>query len=338
MKFRIFVLVVLMSTTALPLLAQNRTAEFGFQSDNDSFLGQGVDRYYTNGLFLFFRKGMNFNNPKLANKVLGIEVGQKIFNPQSGYVPDSTYIDRPFAGYLYAGVNINYLYRDQSNLKIGVQVGVVGPSAQGKQAQEVIHNTFGFYKLNGWQNQIKNSPQINLRVDYNKLIVRPNPWGDLTFSGYANGGTGFNGAGAGLLLRAGAINHLFNSVSTQATATYNSIAPLHKFELFAYYQPMINYVAYDVTVQGNLLKKDNDPRQITSKPEPVVLTHQIGAAFASSRFVVGLAANLRGKEVKTQVFNSHAWGSVTLLYRFNSHKNPFDVTDPKGGRPVRMKN
>ena len=86
MKFKVLTIGLLLCAAATDLFAQNRTQEFGFQSDNDSFLAQGSDRYYTNGLFVFYRRGMDFKNPKLANKVIGFEVGQKIFNPLSGSI------------------------------------------------------------------------------------------------------------------------------------------------------------------------------------------------------------------------------------------------------------
>jgi lipid A 3-O-deacylase len=316
------ILLIILSLATSQLYAQNRTQEVGFQSDNDSFLAQGSDRYYTNGLFLFYRRGMNFKNAKLANKVLGIEIGQKLFNAQSGGVPDATYIDRPFAGYLYAGVNINYLFQKESNIKLGLQAGIIGPSAQGEEVQKIIHNTFGFYKLNGWQNQIKNNVQLNLSIEYNKLLIREQ-WFDLTASVYGNAGTGFNGAGIGPLLRFGNFNQLFNSVSTQSTATRSNITPLHQKELFLHYKPTFNYVGYDATVQGDIFGKDENQQpnaEITSTPNRTVFSNQVGLTYGGSRWIFDATATFNTKEVKTQVFNTHQWGSITVMYRFSGHK------------------
>jgi lipid A 3-O-deacylase len=321
-KIKLIVTTLLFCISTAQLLAQNCTQEFGFQSDNDSFLAQGSDRYYTNGLFIFYRRGMEFKNPKLANKVLGIEIGQKLFNAQTGGVPDSTYIDRPFAGYLYAGVNINYLFRNESNFKIGLQAGVIGPAAKGKEVQQIIHNTFGFYELNGWQYQIKNNAQINLSAEYNKLLVRKD-WFDLTASVYGNIGTGFTGAGIGPMIRLGNFNQLFNSVSTQSTATRNSITPLHKKEVFFHYKPQFNYVGYDATVQGGLSSNNENGHgnpEITSTPKHSVLSQQLGVTYGGTRWIFDASATFNTKEVKTQVINSHQWGAVTIIYRFSAHK------------------
>ena len=67
------------------VFAQSHSSEIGIQSDNDSYLAQGSDRYYTDGIFIYYRHVLSVNgNTNLQNKVLGFETGQKIFNPQTG--------------------------------------------------------------------------------------------------------------------------------------------------------------------------------------------------------------------------------------------------------------
>jgi lipid A 3-O-deacylase len=299
--------------------AQTRVNEAGFKSDNDSFLAQGSDRYYTNGIYVYFNHALKINDAdtaRLKNKVLGFEIGQKIYNPQTGGIPSVDYLDRPFAGYLYIGSNLNLLYKNESNLKLGAQIGVVGPGAGGYEIQSDIHRWFGFYSLNGWQYQIHDGLQLNLSAEYNRLLTRGNGI-DLSLSSYGNLGNGFSGAGAGLLVRAGNFNQLFSSVSTQSTASrINTNSLLHPREFFAYYKPMLNYVAYDATIQGSLFNKTVYPQQITLDKEPVVLSNEVGVAYAGSRWVFNFAVIFRSKEVKEMV-TSQQWGSVTVLYRFN---------------------
>src|ERR1700743_290410 len=82
--------------------SQNKsyTNEAGFQTDNDGFLARGSDRYYTAGNFLYFNHALKVpDTSHLANKVLGFELGQKIYTPHSGDIPDPITLDRPFAGY-----------------------------------------------------------------------------------------------------------------------------------------------------------------------------------------------------------------------------------------------
>jgi lipid A 3-O-deacylase len=300
------------------VFAQTHTTEIGIQTDNDSYLGQGSDRYYTDGIFIYYRQALKVENSSdLQNKVLGFEVGQKIYNPQSGYVPSAQYVDRPFAGYLYVGSTLNFLYKNESNLKLGVQLGVVGPDAQGEPVQTFVHRTFGFYTPGGWQYQIKNDPELNLSAEYNKLLARGS-WIDVSLASYVNLGNGFTGAGIGPMVRLGSFNQLFNSVSTQSTAIRNnSVEPLHKNELFFYYKPQINYVAYDATIQGGLLESHNDPNseEITLDKEPFIFSQRVGVAFTTRRFTFDIAAIFHTQEVK-EMNLSEQWGTVTGVYRF----------------------
>lgn len=303
--------------------AQSHSTEIGAESDNDSYLAQGSDRYYTDGIFLYYRHALKVDaNSSLQNKVLGFEAGQKIFNAQTGSifyngVENPQLIDRPFAAYLYVGSTLNFLYKNESNLKLGAQIGVVGPDAFGKQTQTFVHDNFGFYHPDGWQYQVDNNLELNLSAEYNRLLARAS-WIDVSLTSYANLGNGFSGAGVGPLFRLGSFNQLFNSVSTQSTAIRsNQVARLHKHELFLYYKPQFNVVAYDATVQGSLFGSRNpNSMEITLDPERFVFSNQVGVGYSGKRFVLDAAAIFHTKDVK-QMTQSHQWGTVTLLYRFD---------------------
>lgn len=303
--------------------AQSHSNEIGAQSDNDSYLGQGSDRYYTDGIFFYYRHALKVNGASLQNKVLGFEFGQKIFNPQSGSIafngnPDNPgYIDRPFAAYLYVGSTLNLLYKNESNLKLGAQIGIVGPGAYGKQVQDYVHDNFGFYHPSGWEYQVDNNLELNLSAEYNKLLIRGS-WIDLSFTSYANLGNGFSGAGIGPLVRLGDFNQLFNSVSTQSTAIKSdNFTRLHPHELFFYYKPQLNVVAYDATIQGSLFgTRSANSMEVTLDPERLVFSNQLGIGYSGKRFVLDAAAIFHTKDV-TKMVQSHQWGSVTLLYRFH---------------------
>jgi len=321
MKFKLFSLLICLLATAR-VFAQSHTDEIGIQTDNDSYLLQGSDRYYTDGIFFYFRHALKVkreDSTALRNKVLGFEFGQKIFNPQSGSIyyngaDQPSLVDRPFAAYLYVGSTLNFLYKDESNLKLSAQIGVVGPDAFGKQVQDFVHDNFGFYHPSGWEYQINNDFELNLSADYNRLLARAS-WIDVSLTSYANLGNGFTGAGVGPMVRLGSFNQLFNSVSTQSTAIRNNdVAPLHHHELFFYYQPLFNYVAYDATIQGGLFDNHNG-LEITKDKEPFIFSQQYGLAFTTNRFVFDIAAIFHTLDDKEMV-QSHQWGSVTGMYRF----------------------
>ncbi|MCJ8210128.1 lipid A deacylase LpxR family protein [Mucilaginibacter sp. RS28] len=313
----IFVLLI-----AIAAKAQYRHQEVGLQTDNDSYLAQGSDRYYTNGIFIYYRRALPFDEDgKIANRVLGFEAGQKMFNPQSGSinvngVADPGYIDRPFAGYLYLGANYNVLYKKQSNFKVGLQLGVVGPRAYGRQAQNLIHKVFGFYPPDGWQYQIKNALVINASGEYNKMLARGGNWVDVSFTSYANLGTGFIGGGLGPMLRLGRFNKLFNSVITQSTVIDRPGVKANDQEFFFYYKPLVNLQVKDITVEGKGAVYP-ESMQVAGKLNKVMISNQLGGAFNSGdRWTVDASVIFHTKDVKEMV-RSHQWGSVTVMYHFD---------------------
>jgi len=323
MKFRLFALLILLFSTANLFAQSQHSTEIGAQTDNDSYLLAGSDRYYTDGFFAYYRHALSTeSDTTLKNKVLGFEFGQKIFNPQSGSinvygVDQPSLIDRPFAAYLYIGSTLNFLYKNESSLKLSAQLGIVGPDAFGKQVQDFVHDNFGFYHPSGWEYQIKNDPEINLSAEYDKLLARAS-FIDISLTSYGNLGNGFTGAGFGPLLRIGNFNQLFNSISTQSTvSTGNKITTLHAHELFFYYKPLFNYVAYDATIQGGLLEKHHEPGdlEVTLDKEPFIFSNQLGVAFTTNRFDFDIATIFHTKDVKEMV-QSHQWGSVTGMYKF----------------------
>lgn len=298
--------------------AQTHNQEFGFQTDNDGYLAQGSDKYYTNGIFLFYRHALNVKSSHLANKILGFEAGQKMYNPQSGFIPAARYIDRPFAGYLYVGSTLNLLYDNESNIKLGAQVGVIGPASIARQTQEFIHRTFGFYPPEGWQYQIRNNAVLNLSAEYNKLIVRDQAF-DLTLNAYGNLGNGFSGAGIGPMFRIGRLNALFNSVSTQSTViSAKNMNAAKQHELFFYYKPLLNYVAYDATVEGGLFTTNNDltSQEVTLTQNRFIFSNQVGGVYNANRFSFDFSVVFHTKDVN-EMLVSHQWGSLAVMYHFN---------------------
>ncbi len=321
MRFKLFALLILLFS-AVNLFAQSHSTEIGAETDNDSYLLQGSDRYYTDGIFIYYRHALKISDKdsiKLQNKVLGFEMGQKIFNPQSGSIyyngaDQPSLVDRPFAAYLYMGSTLNFLYKNESNLKISAQIGFVGPDALGKQVQDFVHDNFGFYHPSGWEYQINNDFELNLSAEYNKLLARAS-WIDVSLTSYVNLGNGFTGAGIGPLVRLGSFNQLFNSVSTQSTVSRKNIPGLlHKHELFFYYKPVANYVAYDATIQGGLFD-NHSGLEITKDKEPFIFSQQFGVAFTTSRFVFDIAAIFHTLDDK-EMLQTHQWATVNGLYRF----------------------
>ncbi len=311
----LFLLVLCLSYFTSKAQSSNYKSEFGFISENDSYLAQGQDRYYTNGLFLKFRTALDqasLKNPKLNKVIWELEAGQKMYNPKTGSILNPAFIDRPFAAYLYGGGALNFLYNSESNLKLSIQFGTIGPSAKGKEAQDFLHSTFGFYEINGWQWQINNEFGINSTIEFNKLINRlQSKKIDFSLNSYLNAGNTFAGAGAGILFRTGAINPLYCSASTQSTISNNSGSKVEK-EFFFYAKPMLHFIAYDATIQGGMFI--NDKGFATFDVKPVVFSQQAGAVYSKNRWTADFSVIFKSREIKSNA-KAHQYGSFALLYR-----------------------
>ncbi|HCN82713.1 MAG TPA: DUF2219 domain-containing protein [Sphingobacteriaceae bacterium] len=319
-KIYLLLFCLLLCNSGIHLFAQSFVYknEFGFRSDNDSYLAQGSDRYYTNGLFLTFRHAMDQRKVygKLNKKIWEIEAGQRMYNAQSGSVPDITYVDRPFAAYLYVGGSMNWLYTKENTLKVSVQVGTIGPSAKGKAAQELLHKTFGFYEINGWQYQVNNAIGINSSLDYSRFIYRlANDKVDFSVVSNLNLGTTYSGAGLGALIRAGSISQFFHSaISNSRTSNQYVTKPLAEREFFFFARPVLNFIAYDATVQGGLFNEDKGP--VTYDVKRLVFSKELGVMYAYKRWTADFSVMFKSKEIESPA-KKHQYGSINLYYRFN---------------------
>ncbi len=292
--------------------------EFGFRSENDSYLAYGQDRYYTNGLFIYFKRATDQSKlSKKLNKVIWeAEAGQKMYNPQSGNITNINFIDRPFAAYLYAGGSVNFLFNSESSLKVTIQGGTIGPDAKGKEAQELLHSIVGFYEIKGWEWQVNNEAAFNSILNYKNLLFRKGSGKlDLSIDSYLNIGNTFAGAGAGLMFRTGDLNQLFHSASTETVVSHNSnVKDLTEREFFFYAKPILHYIAYDATIQGGLFRDDKGP--VVFNVKPVVFSQQAGVIYSKNRWTADFSLIFKSREVKSFA-KPHQYGSAALYYRFN---------------------
>lgn len=320
MKFLPSLLVALFSFTGLCVMAQSPSFknEFGFRSDNDAYLAYGQDRYYTNGLFIYFRRATDQGklNAKLNKIIWEAEAGQKMYNAQSGSIPNINLIDRPFAGYLYAGGSVNFLFNSESSLKVSLQAGTIGPDAKGKEAQELLHSVVGFYEINGWEWQVNNEAALNSTINYKNLLFRNQANKlDLSLESYLNIGNTYSGLGAGLMFRTGNLNQLFHSASTESVVSNNSkTRDLTDREFFFYAKPILHYIAYDATIEGGLFSNDKGP--VVFDVKPLVFSQQAGIIYSKKRWTADFSLIFKSREVKSFA-KPHQYGSAALYYRFN---------------------
>lgn len=139
--------------------------------ENDS-LSSGADRNYTSGVKLTYVSPVEVmpkwvrNLDGLTRAVTnarpsfwGVAVGQSIFTPQDISANPAPAGQHPYAGWLYAQVLIaaeeNVIARQPRYVDLyELELGLVGPTAQGEQAQRSIHQTLGAPDPKGWDSQL----------------------------------------------------------------------------------------------------------------------------------------------------------------------------------------
>lgn len=306
---------MLMTVGSLSAQIRNYNSSFGFRTENDAYLGFGSDRYYTNGLFINYSHAIRQadTSGKVIKKVWEAEAGQSIYNAQTGAVPDISYVDRPFAGFLYGSAKINWFKKDGQQISAGLTVGTIGPNSLAQDAQELLHDVVGFYEINGWQYQVKNELGVNAQFEYKRLLARTGNSTDFTFSSRASLGTNFTGAAAGVLFRAGDINELYQSASAGSRISNQENSAVPNQEFFFYTQPMLQIIGYDATIQGGVFRDDKGA--VTYKPKRLVYSQEVGVRYAKDRWMLSFSAIFKTKELKTQV-KSHQYGSASLFYSF----------------------
>jgi lipid A 3-O-deacylase len=101
-----------------------------------------------------------------ASKRIVYSLGQTIMTPddlsQSALIVD----DRPYAGWLFAGIGLVSVRNDRlDNLEL--DIGIIGPDSGAEAVQKTWHRWFGFQRPNGWDNQLKDEPGLMLTFERN---------------------------------------------------------------------------------------------------------------------------------------------------------------------------
>src|SRR5690606_7153089 len=110
------IITILLNTLALPSWSQRiPRVEWGFQNDNDLYLLNRQDQYYTNGLLLSVHRAVDSLrlSQHEANRVWGIYGGQQIYTAYTGQISEIEEVDRPITAYLFLGADLSRYYTDE---------------------------------------------------------------------------------------------------------------------------------------------------------------------------------------------------------------------------------
>ena len=270
-----------------------------------------------------------------------VKFGQSMYTPRDPARTDLIRDDRPYAGLLYVGMSWNRRTHDpRQNAEMldtrEITLGVIGPLALGRQAQNLVHDTMGADRFLGWDNQLKNEPALQLALDrkYREYrsdgAIQPGFSADTIRSLGLRLGNIETSASVGVEgrigwnlpndfgtypIRPGAENRPPSSASPRNQARLLESGPTKLApgaHLFGTLEAKL--IAHDFSLDGNLFRSSHS---VTRRPlvAQAALGLSVHGMFAGHGVRLALMRVWRTREFKEQQSN-HAYGSVALSIEF----------------------
>jgi len=157
-------------------MAAEAEGTFSSLIENDTIAG--TDRHYTNGLEFSYLSEQNAVPEKLRPGLavmpgfaerdvlrFGITFGQQIFTPENTDATEPQPNERPYAAWLYLGLGVIAEHGSQLDTWV-LNLGIVGPSAQGEQVQNEFHRLIGADRASGWDHQLRDEVGVQVLYDH----------------------------------------------------------------------------------------------------------------------------------------------------------------------------
>ncbi len=307
--------------------APDATAIWTLQDENASIsTAKLTDRYYVNGLRLGYTSGTDQTPTALQalGEIVFGEVAQQRFSlgiSQQIYTPGDTAAsaplsgDRPYAGVLTADLG---LIQDTLSTRstLGLSLGVIGPAALGEQIQNGFHDLIGQGHDEGWHNQIRNEPAVNLLIARTWREPIGSVFGletDALFDASAGAGTVrvYGEGGAQLRIGQGLASDFGTARLRPGMSGGDVFRPTRPVAWYAFVGADGQGVAYDVTLQGTT---PNDFP--TPAIKPWVGEIQGGLAIMAFGTRLTYTQVFQTQEFHHQKGGLHQFGSLALSVRF----------------------
>jgi len=256
--------VILLLCSVLTCYAQQGEGadfEIHVNSDNDAIVAWSEDDiYYTYGIGL----EMAFKTDSLLSlENLFPSKKNYFFNAgirMEGYTPSNKDVktddkeeadeifDRPFAGLLFATMEANYIF-ENSTLKTGVLLGIMGPSSGAGRLQVWFHKTItGGTLVDGWKFQLPDQLLLNFNMAYTHEFTPQAKIISAFGSGEVLFGNLYMKATPSLGFRLGNFAPITRSVAFGNGTLLNA----KESELFFLVKYGVGLNGYNATAQGNL--------------------------------------------------------------------------------------
>lgn len=305
---------------ALPAEAQRGV--FGGVGENDSVTP--ADRDYSSGLKIYFVSEAGHGRG-LARALLragdgaetryGVAFGQSIFTPENLAATAPLPNERPYAGWLYTELSVYARRRSGALDVLTANLGVVGPSALGRQSQNTLHSILDIGEARGWANQLRDEPGVIVSFDrFWRASTNDAGFGaELTPSLGVSAGNVLTQARAGLRFRIGddlGAEYGAARVRPGLPGPGVQMRPDDGFGWSLFAGVDGRAVARNVFLDGNTFR---DSLSVDKKT--FVGDAEFGATIEIGAFQVAASYVLRSREYETQS-EAHEFGTLALSARF----------------------
>lgn len=248
-------------------------------------------------------------------------MGHQFFTPDDVTVPELQPADRPYAGWLFASLDIvNETVSDDvfgmhthyRNI-VGLRAGIVGPSSRGEGLQKFWHGVCSCDEPQGWRHQLRDEPGFIYSLAHErKFLHRASAAGasiDLIGSANAAVGNVYSGAGIGATLRFGWHMPDAWGATTIEGLGYDSRDPGSRLGISLFAALEGRYVARDIFLDGNTWQHSHSVER-----EPFVADMILGVGFHWRRLGIRASVTRRTLQYATQA-EPQRFGSLAIIWR-----------------------
>lgn len=307
---------------------------WGITEENDLFanpFGRHNDRHYTQGSEFAFGGRQTASTNWISNLPAwgivvdthrtGFVLGQSMYTPEDLQATAPIPTDRPYAGWLYAGVDAQRrglaFQRVPCLESFELNLGVIGPESMAREAQTVVHRWRGFATPKGWDNQLKTEPGVDLKYERLwRLSAGREEQRYFDFLPHAGASLGnvATRADLGAALRVG--YHLPDDFGPQIidsdaalSGGFNSKSP--NFSVYLFVGVEGRAVGYTTFLDGNLFRSGPHLDHV-----PLVADTSYGFGFVFLKYCeLSYSHIFRTREFRGQR-NHDEFGSITAMARF----------------------
>lgn len=284
--------------------SQNNNEQIELRIENDKLVL--VDKYYTSGLFLTYRKDLSesfiFKKTEIDKLQFNVTLGNETYTPTNLRSTDPSDFDRPYAGWFYLKTEIGKI-KTNSAFFIAVETGVTGEEALSGKIQTWAHEFFNI-DVPTWTQEIESKFLVNLKARYIwnkafnqrqvfKYIIEPS-------------------LGTKDIYLSNSVEYTFGALNDfNKSSRNNFIDRTDTNEFFGFISLGHRYVLHNTLIQGSL---DYNDQTFTTNREPHIFYFKVGSTLKFKRNTLKLIYNFNTKE--TPLSSSHSFGTLSFSRNF----------------------